>query len=364
MLNAPDLRRLPVSASKPSKPAAEVVRSTEWRITLLVLVGVLTFVYAGLFRYCFTQWLKPDYSHGFLVPLFTIFLAYHWREWAPTRFRWPEPWGLAFLAGGAALFVVAGRLNIAKEWLQGFSFVLNLCGAVLLLGGWSLLRWLAPALAFLMFMFPLPNSIEHKLGWQLQRVAASASEFALQTIGYPTYREGVILYVKDHVLEVEKACSGLSMLLTFAALSTGMALVVKRPWVDRVLILVSAVPVAVLSNVIRISLTGILYNEGGKELGDRIFHDFAGWMMMPIALLVLWAELKLLDWVWVDAGGRASHEEMIHHNAVNPAYLVMTALPPEKGGTAPATAKPTAPPASLPVPKPPTASTPPKGAPR
>ncbi|MBN9120301.1 MAG: exosortase/archaeosortase family protein [Planctomycetes bacterium] len=169
----------------------------------------------------------------------------------------------------------------------------------------------------------------------------------LGTVGYPTYREGVVLHVKEHVLEVEKACSGLSMLLTFAALSTGMALLVKRPWFDRVLILVSAVPVAVLSNVVRIALTGVLYNEGGKELGDRVFHDFAGWMMMPIALAVLWAELKLLDWVWVDEGGRASREEIVKSAAV-PAYLVMTALPPEKGGTAP--------PAPAPVP--------PKGAPR
>ena len=341
-----------MSAAPPSQPAAATVRSPGWIATLLVLVGVLTFVYAGLFRYSFTQWLKPDYSHGFLVPFFAVFLAWHWRAWAPARLRWPEPWGLAFVGGGVALFVVAGKYNIAKEWLQGLSLVLNLCGAALLLGGWPTLRWLAPALAFLMFMFPLPYSVEHALGSKLQLVAAVASEFVLQTIGYPTYREGIVLYVKDHVLEVEKACSGLSMLLTFLALSTGMALVVKRPWLDRLLILVSAVPVAVLANVIRISLTGVLYNTAGKELGDRVFHDFAGWMMMPIALVVLWAELKLLDWVWVDAGGRASREEMIQQNSVNPAYLVMTALPPAKGGAAPK------PPASLPAPKPPT------GAPR
>jgi exosortase/archaeosortase family protein len=118
-----------------------------------------------------------------------------------------------------------------------------------------------------------------------------------------------------------------------------MALLMKRPWFDRALILASAVPVAVLSNVLRIALTGVLYNEGGKELGDKVFHDFAGWMMMPIALAVLWAELKLLDWVWVDVGGTASREEMVK-SAASPAYLVMNALPPEKGGTAPASGPP------------------------
>ena len=342
-----------MSVTPHTPPAAETVRTPAWVATMLVLVGALTLLYAKPFRAdWFSQWLKPDYSHGFLVPLFAVFLAWHSRERAPARLRWPDPWGLAFVAGGIALFFAADKFNIGKEWLQGLSLVLNLCGAALLLGGWPTLRWLAPSFAFLLFMFPLPWRVEHALGGKLQLVAAVASEFVLQTVGYPTYREGVVLFVKDHVLEVEKACSGLSMLLTFLALSTGMALVVKRPWLDRLLILVSAVPVAVLANVIRISLTGVLYNTAGKELGDRVFHDFAGWMMMPIALVILWGELKLLDWVWVDTGGRASREEMIQQNSVNPAYLVMTALPPEKGGSAPK------PPAALPAPKPP------KGAPR
>jgi len=326
-------------SSTPSTPAAQVIRTPAWGGTLLVIVAALTFLYAKLFAYCFTQWLKPDYSHGFLVPLFSVYLAYHFKHRMPERIRWPNPWGLAFLAGGLAVFFTADKFNIAKEWLQGFAFVLNLCGATLLLGGWKALKWLAPSLAFLLFMFPLPYSVEHALGSKLQLIAAAASEFCLQLIGYPTYREGVILFVKDHALEVEKACSGLSMLLTFAAISTGMALVVERQWADRALILVSAVPVAVLSNVIRITLTGVLYNEGGKELGDKVFHDFAGWMMMPIALVILWVELKVLDWVWVDEGGRASGQELIKESAGLPQHLIMNALPQDKGGFAPPTPK-------------------------
>jgi len=123
-----------------------------------------------------------------------------------------------------------------------------------------------------------------------------ASEYALQTLGYPTYAGGVILHVQDHVLGVEKACSGLSMLLPFITLAVGMVLVIDRPAVDKAVILLSAIPVAILANVIRITITGVMYNEGGRELGEKLFHDFAGWLMMPFALLVLWLELKLLDW--------------------------------------------------------------------
>jgi exosortase len=318
-----------------STPAAETVRSSEWLASLLVLLGVLGFLYAHAFADWFGYWLKPDYSHGFLVPFFAAYLAWHARDNAPKRLKWPDPWGLAFVAAAVAMYFVFDKLNLGREWLLGASLVLNLCGVALLLGGWPALRWLAPSLAFLLFMFPLPYNVEHALGWQLQKVAAVASEFVLQTVGYPTFREGVVLHVKDHTLGVEKACSGLSMLLTFAALATGMALVVKRPVLDRVLILASAVPVAVLSNVIRIAVTGVLYNEAGKELGDRVFHDFAGWMMMPIALAILWGELKLLDWVWQDTGGQASREELIRQTAGHPAHLFMTALPREQGGTGP-----------------------------
>lgn len=310
-----------------SRPAYEVVRSSGWVVAAVTLLGVLTFAYAPLLTYSFREWLKPDYSHGFLVPLFSAYLLYAWWPQAPRSIRWPQPWGLAFVAAGMTLFLVASATNIAKEWLQGLSLVVNLCGVILLLGGWRALSWAWPAAAFLMFMFPLPYKVEHALGWYLQKTAAVASEFVLQTIGYPTYREGVILHCGDHVLEVQNACNGLSMLLTFLALSAGMAILIKRPRLDRALILLAAVPVAILANVIRIAMTGVLYNEGGRELGDRLFHDLAGWVMMPIALLVLWLGLKLLDWVLVDDRGRAGRDEVIRSNATNPAHLFMHAIP-------------------------------------
>jgi exosortase len=309
------------------KPAAETIRSAGWVAALAVIAGALGFVYFGLFRYSLDKWLQPDYAHGLLVPVFSVYLAWMWRDRAPTRIKWPEPWGLAFIAGGVLVYLAAGLTNFAKEWIQGFSLVLNLCGAALLLGGWKALRWLWPPLAFLLFMFPLPYRVEHTLGWQLQKVAAIASEFLLQTIGYPTYREAVVLHVQDHTLEVEKACSGLSMLLSFVAISVGMVLMVKRPWMDRVIVLASAVPIAVVCNVVRIVATGVLYNEAGRELGDRVFHDLAGWVMLVMALAALWLGLKLIDWLMPEDLGKASREDVIKMNNRQPAHLFMVNFP-------------------------------------
>jgi exosortase/archaeosortase family protein len=126
------------------------------------------------------------------------------------------------------------------------------------------------------------------------------------------------------------------MLLTFATLSTGMALVVNRPWLDRGLILAAAVPIAILANILRIAATGVLYNEAGKELGDRVFHDFAGWVMMPLALGVLWLGLKALDWVFLEDLGQASREDVIKNVTKNPALLFMPQF--EAGSKKPAAA--------------------------
>lgn len=324
-----------------AKPTTETIRSPGWIAALAAIVAALVFMYfpvlgdpnKTLFGYSYKKWLQPDYSHGFLVPLFSVYLAWTWRNFIPKQIAWPNAWGLAFLAGGAALYLFATLTNFAKEWIWGLSFVVNLAGLALLLGGWLMLRWLWMPIGFLIFMFPLPYKIEYALGGPLQRVAAMGSEFVLQTIGYATYRDGVVLHMKEHNLEVANACNGLSMLLTFITLSVAMALIVKRPWLDRGIILASSIPIAILSNVLRIALTGVLYSEGGKELGDRLFHDFAGWIMMPMALGILWIELKLLDWVLLEDLGQASREEVIKNVAEKPAYLFMTAFQgPGNGG--------------------------------
>ena len=83
-------------------PTSATIRSPGWIGALLAILGVLGFVYYPLLRYSFEQWLKPDYSHGFLVPLFSVYLAWKWKRWAPTEIAWPDPLGLAFIAGGEA----------------------------------------------------------------------------------------------------------------------------------------------------------------------------------------------------------------------------------------------------------------------
>src|SRR4029077_20950711 len=108
--------------------------------------------------------------------------------------------------------------------------------------------------------------------------------------------EGNIIYIDDIRLGVEEACSGLGMLMTFFALATALAMIVNAPLHDRLLLVASAIPIAIIANVIRISATGVAYHLAGKDssLAQVIYHDLAGWLMMPLALAMLWLELRFL----------------------------------------------------------------------
>src|SRR5205823_5999270 len=128
----------------------------------------------------------------------------------------------------------------------------------------------------------------------LRRVATVCSTYALQTMGLPAVARGNIIFINQLEVGVVEACSGLGMLMTFFALSAAVALVVQRPMLDRVVIFLSAVPVGVLMNVVRITVTVLLYEAANPQLAQVVFHDVAGWVMMPMALAVLGLELWFL----------------------------------------------------------------------
>lgn len=284
------------------EPSETVVRDRRWQIALGVTLAAVLFGFAGTLRELVTLWAtKADYSHGFLVVPFMAYLLYSRRDLFPERIRWPDALGVAPLLAAALLVVAAERFNKGREFLLGTGLVLALLGVVILFFGRRQgLRWAWPALLFPPFAFQLPYAIEQKLGNKLQGFATDAGNFVFQTLGLASYTEGNVIVIGDTRLGVDTACGGLSMLLTFAALTAAIAVLYRsRPAIDRVILLASAIPVALFCNVVRITVTGLVYWIGWTKLGDLVVHDLAGWLMMPLALALLWFELKLIDWVTV-----------------------------------------------------------------
>jgi exosortase len=293
-----DRSQLAQSSIGPKMSITEALRDPVQRGPLLALVGLtglLVLAYGDMFALTSAAWESDLYSHGWIVPVIAVALL--WMRWEPFRpVRASERWiGVAVLAAGLLL-----RLGAVYYRLNAFdrlSFLPCIFGVFMLVGGWHVIRWAGPGLGFLVFMFPLPNVLERLVLLRLQTLASICSTFILQTMGVAAFREGNVLNISGSNLLVADACSGLRMLTVFCALAVAMVFLIERPWWDKFIILLSAVPIALIVNIIRITVTGLLYVWVGSEniFVKNLGHNWAGYFMMPLALVFLWIELQVLE---------------------------------------------------------------------
>jgi exosortase len=241
---------------------------------------------------------SAQYSHGYLVPAFALVLLWLRRDRLKNFQARPSQWGAVLVSGGIIMRLFGTYAYYL--WLDQISLIPCLAGLVLLAGGRAAWRWAGPAILFLAFMVPLPYTVAIALTDPLQRLATTCSTFALQTLGLPAIAEGNVILLNDVRLGVVEACSGLRMLVIFFALSTAVALVRRRPGGQRVAVVISAVPIALATNVLRITVTGVMHETVGAKVADAIYHDLAGWLMMPVALALLWVELQILKRLFLE----------------------------------------------------------------
>jgi exosortase len=268
-------------------------------LSLVAATMAVVWAYWATFAELTRRWAAdPQYSHGWLVPVFAAVLLWFRRDLLPENGPKPTWWGLPLLAGGIALRFVGSWLYF--EWFDSLSLIPCLAGACLMMGGKSVWQWAWPSIVFLAFMIPLPFRLANALSDPLQHLATLTSTFALQTLGMPALAEGNTIQLDDVQINIVEACSGLSMLIVFFALSTGTALIVRRPLWEKGVILLSAIPIALVANILRITVTGVLFRLVSNEAADAFFHDAAGWLMMPVALGLLGGELWLLSKLLID----------------------------------------------------------------
>src|SRR5262245_35443119 len=220
-----------MSMSLAADPCARQL--TTRRVVVVASVGaLLAWAYWATFLDLAHRWSSdPQYSHGYLVPAFALFLLWHRRRYLSDVSFTLSGWGVALLAV-ATLVRLAGAF-VFLPWLDAASLVICLAAGVVLVGGPRSLRWAWPALAFLLFMLPLPYRFQTALALPLQRVATQASTFLLQTAGLPALAEGNVILLKDTQVGVVEACNGLSMLVTFFALATAVTILLSRHWLHK-----------------------------------------------------------------------------------------------------------------------------------
>lgn len=254
-----------------------------WPIVLLVLTFIL---YAPVLKLLVSQWWNdPDYAQGFLVPLVSGYVLWHQRERLLQSEVRPSNFGFLVMVGGIVL-LFAGLLG-AELFTSRFSLLVLLAGMVLFLAGWGLLRSVSFPLCFLIFMIPLPALIYNQITFPLQLLASRFATSWLEFIRVPVLREGNILILPNYSLEVVEACSGMRSLMTLVALAVAYGYLVDRPRWGRYTLPVLMVPVAIVSNALRIMGTGVLTYRFGPKAAEGFFHVFSGWIVFVAALVLM-----------------------------------------------------------------------------
>ncbi len=260
-----------------------------------LLLAVTAWSYWATIVDLFKEWQRnEDYSAGQLVPL--VALVFLWVE----RKRLAECVLKPCWWGGITLLVLAqsGRafgLLFMFESAERYSLVLAIWALVLLVAGRHVLQRVVWILLFLFLMVPFPGQIHNRISGPLREMATSGSVFLLEVFFSGIRREGHIIHVGDHTLGVLEACSGLRMLTAFIVVAAFIAYMVKRPRWQKAVVVLLSIPIAVACNVIRIFVTALLIVLVGSEVGEKFFHDFAGLVMMPAAVMLIFSELWLLE---------------------------------------------------------------------
>lgn len=290
------------AGAAPRRPSPAERRVVYAALGALVVLGVLA-TYHAVIPELVRRWYRTDYLYCFLVPFFAGYLLWHRREMLRGVELHFNAWGLGLLLAAGAMRWLVAFVHLPLLF-DAFTLVPFLAGAVLFVGGRDVFRWSWPAVVILIFAVPLPDLVGGMLSGHLQRIGTHLSTFALQTLGVPAVSQGNVILLTEHQLGVVEACSGIRMLMLFVTICTGAALLMKRPLLDRFVVLLSAAPIAVIANVIRITATGLLYEHVSAEWAEWLYHDAAGFFMMPLAISLVLAELAIFSVLIVEEAPR------------------------------------------------------------
>ena len=270
------------------------VRPDDWgsRRETIVKIAVLGCLFAGLnlwqFRVLIRGWGDPDWSHGYIIPLFSLFLIWNRREdLAQARTR------VCILALPMMILALVAQVIsfyiISNYWLCQLSMVAMLFFLVLYLAGPDVIRIIWLPIVYLALAMPIPGSLYVRAALPLQHIAAQGSAIIFRAFGV------AVAVTQSHLsftsvsglpqeVTVAEACSGMNSLMAYVALGVAWAYLEYRPVWQRVVLVIATMPVAVFCNVVRVAITCTAYYKDHPEWGQEFMHTFTGMLMLIPAL--------------------------------------------------------------------------------
>jgi len=280
------------TASFPERPPQPALNRESWWQASVVFLSI-GWLYWSILLHLAKQWSNDaNFSHGFFVPAFSLFVLWQDRHRLAREPRTPSSWGLPIVVFALAV-LIAGVLG-AELFLSRISLLLLIAGLVIFFRGWQSFRAVLFPWAFLFLMIPIPEIVFSQITFPLQILASKVAALLLPLLGVPVLREGNIINLPAMPLEVVEACSGIRSLLSLVTLAIIYGYLVEtRTWV-RVTLALASIPIAVAANSLRIVGTGLLVQYWDPDKAEGFFHIFSGWLVFVVALAMLLLFHRLL----------------------------------------------------------------------
>lgn len=263
-------------------------------IWVAIIAGLLFCAYYEAIGHLLQRFEARDsyYSHGYLVPFISAFLV--WRKRKELAALQPQGsfWGLALIVIGLLVHIVSYFLK--TNFTSYVSCLVVIVGATLFLGGWKVTRVLLFPLFFLIFMIPLPKVIILGISFEMKLLASEISSWFVSMIGIETSVSGSRIFYPGGFLLVGDPCSGLRSLISFLALGTVVVELTSGNIWKKSILFFSVIPIALLSNVVRIVVLTLASYIYGSQIVDGFFHDFMGIMVFVVGFIGLITLMNIL----------------------------------------------------------------------
>jgi len=257
----------------------------DWLPYIIVAILLVVLYYRVAVKLVYDWYTIPDYSHGFLVPLFAAFLVWDKRKVLkaiPIR----QTWSGIVLVVFSIMVLILGVYGV-ELFTARISFILMITGLIATFFGWAMVRELRFPLLVLVLAIPFPAILFNRITFPLQLLASRIASDILPWLGVPTLHEGNVIELPIMKLEVAEACSGIRSLMSLFTLAVFYGYFLERTTTRRVILALASIPIAVTANVARIVGTGLCVQYWDPEKALGFFHEFSGWVMFVVSLACL-----------------------------------------------------------------------------
>lgn len=263
------------------------------RQVILGIVFILT--YFPTLLWMWDRWFVRDsyYSHGILIPLVVGYLIWYKRRDIVSTPIEPSPWGVWLIVLGLCIHILSSFFRV--YFSSSFSMMIVLAGIILHFYGKTVFRKVAFPVCFLIFMMPLPLVVVVNISFKLKLFAAHLAALILNAMGLHAVQEGSIIKMSRAYVIVDDVCSGLRSLISLMALGSIFAYWMKGSTFKRILVFLSTIPIAVVTNVFRVIVLSSVSEIWGPRYAIGFLHNATGLLVFGLAFILLYGVVKLIE---------------------------------------------------------------------